>query len=145
MFGAWGEASSDVHALLEALALVGIRRHYRMMRAKDPLEVHGALIWLLRRRWGLAAVRENARLKRERRQLSVELGVEECAEQPQPKPPPLPSSPLPKLPHSGFAAGGAAAGGDAASPKVLHAAVFKCFGFVFTMSVGSERETKPQQ
>ena len=73
-----------------------------------------------------------ARLKQERRQLCVELGVEEQPEQPQPKPPPLPSSPLPKIQQSG----GNWTNGRA--PKVLHAAVFKCLGFVFTMSVGTE-------
>eukprot|EP00964_Phaeocystis_antarctica_P123978 scaffold87672_cov72-Phaeocystis_antarctica.AAC.1 len=60
-----------------------------------------------------------ARLKQERRQLCLELGVEEQPEQPQPKPPPLPSSPLPRLPQ--WESGGAA---SARAPKVLHAAVF---------------------
>ena len=32
------------------------------MLARDATEARAALIWLLRRRWGLTAVRENARL-----------------------------------------------------------------------------------
>ena len=62
VFGAWGEASPDVHRLLTSLAGVGTVHHYRSMRARDPAGANGALVWMLRRRWGLAAVRENARL-----------------------------------------------------------------------------------
>ena len=36
------------------------------MRARSPVEAKGALAWLLRRRWALTALRENAWLKLER-------------------------------------------------------------------------------
>ena len=36
------------------------------MRARSADEAKGALAWLLRRRWALTALRENARLKLER-------------------------------------------------------------------------------
>ena len=32
------------------------------MRSEDPSAARGALAWLLRRRWGMCALRENARL-----------------------------------------------------------------------------------
>ena len=62
VFGAWGEASADVDRLLSAAAEVGAYRHHRLMGASDPVDARGALAWLLRRRWGIAAVRANARL-----------------------------------------------------------------------------------
>ena len=62
VFGAWGEGSPDTHALLGAAAEVGAQRHWRGMTAPSTDSARGALAWLLRRRWGLAAVRENARL-----------------------------------------------------------------------------------
>ena len=62
VFGAFGEASPDVHRLLSALAHAGSMRHYRRMQAQDPEETRGALAWLMRRRWALTAARENARL-----------------------------------------------------------------------------------
>ena len=36
------------------------------MGARDATLAQGVLAWLLRRRWGMAALRENARLKVER-------------------------------------------------------------------------------
>ena len=36
------------------------------MRCADPGRATGGLAWLLRRRWGLTALRENARLKLDR-------------------------------------------------------------------------------
>ena len=36
------------------------------MGARDATLAQGVLAWLLRRRWGMAALRENARLKLER-------------------------------------------------------------------------------
>ena len=39
-----------------------MHRHYRSMRLAGPLEARGVLVWLLRRRWGICAFRENARL-----------------------------------------------------------------------------------
>ena len=66
VFGAWGEASPDTERLLSALARSGAARHWRDMRARVPDEAQGVLAWMLRRRWGLTAVREQARLKLER-------------------------------------------------------------------------------
>ena len=36
------------------------------MGVSDPAAAQGVLAWMLRRRWGMAALRENARLKLER-------------------------------------------------------------------------------
>ncbi len=36
------------------------------MRCDDPAHATGVLAWILTRRWGLAALRENARLKLDR-------------------------------------------------------------------------------
>ena len=69
VFGAWGEASPQAESLLGALAEVGATRHWRGMRCCDADAAKGALAWLLRRRWGLTALRENARLKLERLEL----------------------------------------------------------------------------
>ena len=38
------------------------------MKAKNPEQAKGAVAWLLRRRWGMTALRENARLKLDRLQ-----------------------------------------------------------------------------
>ena len=66
VFGAWGEASPDAEKLLTALAHIGAARHWRGMRCRDAGAAVGALAWMLRRRWALTALRENARLKLER-------------------------------------------------------------------------------
>ena len=66
VFGAWGEASPDTERLLSAMAVSGANRHWLEMRSRSPLEARGALAWLLRRRWGMTALREAARLKLER-------------------------------------------------------------------------------
>jgi len=66
VFGAWGEASSDTHALLHTLARQGARVRWRDMGCPDEASAIGCLAWLLRRRWGLTALRENARLKLDR-------------------------------------------------------------------------------
>ena len=63
VFGAWGEASPAVARLLSLFAYTGAQRHWRGMRCEDPVHAQGAIAWLLRRRWGLTALRENARLK----------------------------------------------------------------------------------
>ena len=65
VFGAWGEAT-DVERLLEHVADVGACRHHRSMGTSDPIDARCALTWLLRRRWGITAVRANARLTLER-------------------------------------------------------------------------------
>ena len=66
VFGTWGEASPDVERLLSALCRVGAAAHWRSMRVPTPESAHGILAWMLRRRWGLTALREAARLKLER-------------------------------------------------------------------------------
>ena len=66
VFGAWGEASPSVSKLLTLLAHIGAERHWRGMRCEEPERAVGALAWLLRRRWGLTALREAARLKLDR-------------------------------------------------------------------------------
>ena len=66
VFGAWGEASGDVHDLLQLAAKQGARTRWRDMGCRDEAAAVGCLAWLLRRRWGLAALRENARLKLDR-------------------------------------------------------------------------------
>ena len=48
--------------LLQACSRAGAERHWQRMRARSETEAQGALAWLLRRRWGLAAAREAARL-----------------------------------------------------------------------------------
>ena len=62
VFGAFGETSPDVHKLLSSVVQIGARHHYRKMRARDPDEARGALAWMLKRRWGISAVRAHARL-----------------------------------------------------------------------------------
>ena len=66
VFGAWGEASPVVSKLLTLMAKSGALRHWRSMRCSDPAHAVGVVAWLLRRRWGLTALRENARLKLDR-------------------------------------------------------------------------------
>ena len=48
------------------MAKIGAQRHWRNMRCDDPAAATGVLAWLLRRRWGLTTLRENARLKLDR-------------------------------------------------------------------------------
>ena len=74
VFGAWGEASPEVSKLLNAMARAGARRHWRGMRCREPSTATGVLAWMLRRRWGLTALRENARLKLDRLQGAHEHG-----------------------------------------------------------------------
>jgi hypothetical protein len=66
VFGAWGEASGDVEWLLNQLAEVGAYRHRSAMEASSPEAAREALIWLLQRRWGMTALKANARLLLER-------------------------------------------------------------------------------
>ena len=46
----------------------GAAKHWRSMHAASPAEAKGGLAWLLRRRWAMTVLRENARLKLERLQ-----------------------------------------------------------------------------
>ena len=66
VFGAWAEASPATKKLLSQMAKTGAQRHWRSMRCEDPATATGVLAWLLRRRWGLTMLRENARLKLDR-------------------------------------------------------------------------------
>ena len=66
VFGAWGEASSDAHKLLHLPAKKGAQVRWRQMGSPDEASAVGCLAWLLRRRWGMTALRENARFKLER-------------------------------------------------------------------------------
>ena len=64
IFGSWGEASADVDWLLSEAVAVGARRHRRVRVAEDdePDRLQQLLSGMLRRRWGMAALRANARL-----------------------------------------------------------------------------------
>ena len=66
VFGACGEGSPDTHALLSVLAQQGARQHWREMGCPGEDAARGCLACLLRRRWGLVALRENALLKLDR-------------------------------------------------------------------------------
>jgi hypothetical protein len=66
VFGSWGEASEDVEWLLNQLADAGSYRHRLALQAATPQGAKATLIWLLQRRWGMAALRANARLLLER-------------------------------------------------------------------------------
>ena len=66
VFGAWGEASPDVERLLSAFCRSGAQHHWRGMQAESASNAQGVLAWMLRRRWGMTALREAARLKLER-------------------------------------------------------------------------------
>ena len=68
VFGAYGETSAGMEQLLQTLAELGADHHWRAMKAKNPEQAKGAVAWLLRRRWGMTALRENARLKLDRLQ-----------------------------------------------------------------------------
>ena len=68
VFGAFGEASAAVEQLIDALAEAGADVHWRAMKAKKREEAKGALVWQLRRRWGMAAIRGDARLILDRMQ-----------------------------------------------------------------------------
>ena len=63
MLGAFTPA---VPRLLSLLAQTGAQRHWRSMRCDDPAQAAGVLAWIFIRRWGLTALRENARLKLDR-------------------------------------------------------------------------------
>ncbi len=66
VFGAWAETSPNVEKLLGTLARKGAAHHWRAMGCRDEASAIGVLAWMVRRRWGITALRENARLKIER-------------------------------------------------------------------------------
>ncbi len=63
VFGAYGEASADVHTLLQACATSAAGRSWAKMGARSAVEAQGFFASSLRRRWGIVAVREYARLR----------------------------------------------------------------------------------
>ena len=68
VFGSWAEASGDVDWLLSEAVAVGVsrRRNYRRSDGDEPDRMQSALAATLRRRWGMTALRANARLLLER-------------------------------------------------------------------------------
>ena len=66
VFGAWGEASPDVERLLSEFCRIGASTHWRSMQVSGPGRAQDILAWMLRRCWGMTALRECARLKLER-------------------------------------------------------------------------------
>ena len=66
VFGAWGEASPEVEELMMILARTGATHLWRQLGCSEESAACGLLAWTLRRRWGMTALRENARLKIER-------------------------------------------------------------------------------
>ena len=68
VFGAFGETNDEVERLMHVLAEAGAEKHWRRMKARSAEEAKGAFAWLLRRRWGITALRENARLRLDRLQ-----------------------------------------------------------------------------
>ena len=68
VFGSWSEASGDVDWLLSEAVAVGLsgRRHFRPSDDDEPDRMRSILAATLRRRWGMTALRANARLLLER-------------------------------------------------------------------------------
>ena len=64
--GPRGEISKDLERLIEATAKIGAERKWRAMGSRSQREAAAVLKNSMRRRIGVVAVRENARLKRER-------------------------------------------------------------------------------
>ena len=60
--GHYGEVSAFVDELADLAAEFGARKHWRAMRCRDPGTAKGIILQVLRRSWGMAAFRENARL-----------------------------------------------------------------------------------
>lgn len=63
VFGAYGEASKDIHTILHVAAEARARRDWKTMGSRNLAEALSVVVSTLRRRWGLAAVREYARLR----------------------------------------------------------------------------------
>ena len=60
--GHYGEMGGFVDELLELAAVAGATKHRKSMRCRDPDVARGIIMQVLRRSWGMAAFRENARL-----------------------------------------------------------------------------------
>ena len=63
VFGAFGEASPDVHELVQVLASAHASRHWGMLRGRDPQDAAAICARSLYRSWGMMAVRGQARVK----------------------------------------------------------------------------------
>ena len=60
--GHYAEVSAFVEKLAGVAAAAGAVKYWRMMRCRDPDAAYGVVLQMLRRSWGMAAFRENARL-----------------------------------------------------------------------------------
>ena len=60
--GHYGEMGGYVDELLELAADAGADKHRQSMRCRDPDTARGIILQVLRRSWGMAVFRENARL-----------------------------------------------------------------------------------
>ena len=58
----YGEMGGYVDELLELAADAGADKHWQSMRCRDPDTARGITLQVLRRSWGMAAFRENARV-----------------------------------------------------------------------------------
>ena len=56
------EVSAFVEELAGVAAAAGAAKHWRTMRCRDLDSAYGVVLQMLRRSWGMAAFRENARL-----------------------------------------------------------------------------------
>ena len=61
VWGAYGEASDDVHQLLEAVVEAEADRSWRVLGARSSAEARSYLTMRTVRSWGITAVREMAR------------------------------------------------------------------------------------
>ena len=66
VFGAFGEASPDVHDFVRMCGDIGAARGWRDMGAASVVEAKGVLTGRARRHLGIAAVRSHARLMLDR-------------------------------------------------------------------------------
>ena len=66
VFGAYGEASSDVEQLVQKIAAGSAQRHWRGMGARDVMEAKSILIARARKWLGVEAVGGHAMLKLDR-------------------------------------------------------------------------------
>ena len=60
--GHYGELSPFFEELIDAAADSGAEKHWRRMRCDSPAIARGFIVQMLRRSWGMAAFRANARL-----------------------------------------------------------------------------------
>ena len=60
--GSFGECSAFVHELAGKAALAGAHKHCRTLRCASPDDARSVLVAMLRRSWGMAALRANAQL-----------------------------------------------------------------------------------